>query len=363
MTICCDERRVLVERAKEEVEHDGAEERKMAGTVWSKFFWADWLSDPGLRACPATARGIWMDMLCVAAAHDPPGYVAVKNRALTVRDISRLTGEEIPAVEQALKELEGQNVFGRTRQGVIYSRRMIRDSKKTEKMAQRAGVAKGGNPTLVHGATAKSTKSRKKNTTYCNAVSLRKQNETSAEVNPLPGACARGLPIANSHKPESISQKKKKGGSENEPPLRARARERFVRSDPLLDSDWPSDYREQFEQAYPHKVSMAAALKILDEARNSGKVSWRGLLAGLACYVETNPTDRYWMNPKRWLKQERWNDKPARTNGKQERRHVADELADEARRLEGLGNGPAVSVGGSEIGGDDAQVVSRDKPS
>jgi hypothetical protein len=146
---------------------------------------------------------------------------------------------------------------------------------------------------------------------------------------------------------------------------RARARgSGSVGSDPPSNStdDWPSDFREQFAEAYPHKVSMAAALAMLDEARKGGKVSWRGLLAGLACYRETKPEDRHWMNPKTWIEQERWNDKPARANGKHER-HVADELAEEARRFESQSSGAAVRVGGAELGGDHAQVVPGNKPS
>ena len=54
----------------------------MSGTIWSKFYWSDWETDPALRLCSLAAQGLWMRMLCVAASHDPIGYVAVAGRGL-----------------------------------------------------------------------------------------------------------------------------------------------------------------------------------------------------------------------------------------------------------------------------------------
>ena len=53
----------------------------MTGVVYSRFFWADWLSDVGLRACSARTRGIWMDMLCIGRCARSAGYVAINGRA------------------------------------------------------------------------------------------------------------------------------------------------------------------------------------------------------------------------------------------------------------------------------------------
>jgi hypothetical protein len=162
-----------------------------------------------------------------------------------------------------------------------------------------------------------------------------------------------------------VDKNKKERGDSKTNPLRTRKRARGSFEDTPSENstdDWPSNYREQFAEVYPSNVSMAAALEILDDTRKSRKVSWHGLLVALANYAENKPADRHWMNPKTWLEQERWNDKPARTSAKHERRHVADELAEEARRLEGEGNSQDVAVGGAELGGDHAQVVPGRKP-
>jgi hypothetical protein len=110
----------------------------MTTTAWGKWFWADWLADSGLRACSAAARGIWMDLLCVAASHEPPGYVAIGGRAMTVEEIARLSGVETDIASQLVGELKTKNVCSRTEDGTLYSRRMIRDSEKNEEHEKQA---------------------------------------------------------------------------------------------------------------------------------------------------------------------------------------------------------------------------------
>lgn len=101
----------------------------MGGTTWTKFYWSDWLSDPGLRRCSMTARGLWMDLLCYMAQHDPIGILAVQGEALSISDIARMTGIMETDASTLVGELERNGVFSRDRKGRIYSRRMVRDAK------------------------------------------------------------------------------------------------------------------------------------------------------------------------------------------------------------------------------------------
>ncbi len=84
--------------------------------------------------------------------------------------------------------------------------------------------------------------------------------------------------------------------------------------------DWPSDFREQFWETYPHKVGKANALRILERIRKRAVlVSWDVLMDGLQNYIRTKPPDRPWCNPATWLNQDRWTDQPAnvsKDNGK-----------------------------------------------
>lgn len=118
----------------------------MSGTTWSKFFWSDWFSEPALRLCSYAARGLWIDMLCIAATHDPIGYVAVAGRGLDETSIARMTGGLESEVPSLLGELERNGVFSRDRHGRIYSRRMVADARRAA--TARKNGKKGGNPSL-----------------------------------------------------------------------------------------------------------------------------------------------------------------------------------------------------------------------
>lgn len=119
----------------------------MSGALpFGKFFWSDYASDPPLKICSFAAQGLWMRMLCVAAEHDPVGYVAINGEGLDAPAIAALAGGRLDDVEQLLAELERRGVFSRDRRGWIYSRRMIRDAKKARKA--RENGKKGGNPRL-----------------------------------------------------------------------------------------------------------------------------------------------------------------------------------------------------------------------
>lgn len=121
----------------------------MSGTIWTKFFWSDWDTDPALRLCSYQAQGLWMRMLCIAAAHDPIGYVAVAGRALDETSIARMTGGTASEVRDLLGELDRNGVFSRDRQGRIFSRRMVKDARRAA-IARKNGK-KGGNPSLGKG--------------------------------------------------------------------------------------------------------------------------------------------------------------------------------------------------------------------
>jgi hypothetical protein len=90
-----------------------------------------------------------MRMLCIAAAHDPIGYVAVAGRALGATDLARMTGGSEDEVQTLLGELDRNGVCSRDRHNRIYSRRMIRDAKAAA-IARKNGRS-GGNPTLRKG--------------------------------------------------------------------------------------------------------------------------------------------------------------------------------------------------------------------
>lgn len=118
----------------------------MGGTVWTNFYWADHSDDKGLKLCSFAAQGLWMRMQCIAADHQPIGFVAVKGEKLEPGDIARLCGGDLAQVEPLIAELERYGVFSRDRRGCIYSRRMVRDAQNSAR--HKKNGKKGGNPSL-----------------------------------------------------------------------------------------------------------------------------------------------------------------------------------------------------------------------
>ena len=117
----------------------------MSGTVSTRWYFGDWLSDPGLRASSLAARGLWIDLLCIAGSNKGRdyGFVVLAGRLPSSADISRTVGTSIEEVEMLLAELENNGVFSRDRRGAIYNRRMVRAEK------NRKNGKLGGNPNLL----------------------------------------------------------------------------------------------------------------------------------------------------------------------------------------------------------------------
>lgn len=106
------------------------------------------MKDPELRSVSVAARGLWIDMLCLMFESDRRGYLQLKNgQPVSASQLARMTGCAEDLVESLLTELETAGVFSRTRDGMIYSRRLERDERHRQKMSENG--KKGGNPALL----------------------------------------------------------------------------------------------------------------------------------------------------------------------------------------------------------------------
>lgn len=160
----------------------------MSTTIWTKFYWQDWLADASLRRCSYQARGLWMDLLCIAAQHVPIGYVAVGGKGLSMTDIARMTGGSELEVCTLLEELDLNGVLSRDRNGTLYNRRMVRDAKRS-KTATKNGKL-GGNPKLckqteISGSDNLQDKSQVK-TQELRAMSYEKKEDNPDREQPSP---------------------------------------------------------------------------------------------------------------------------------------------------------------------------------
>lgn len=113
---------------------------------WMMFYPQDWRADESLRLCSLAARGLWLEMLALMHRSERYGYLLVKGKAPDARQLAMLVGGAVDEVDSLVAELEEYEVFNRDRNGTIYSRRMIRDEKRSKTAAKNG--AKGGNPKL-----------------------------------------------------------------------------------------------------------------------------------------------------------------------------------------------------------------------
>lgn len=111
---------------------------------YDPFFWQDYDSDPGLRACSLASQGLWMRMLCIMARGEKYGYLLDNGKQMESKTLAKLSGESVAAVEALKEELFSHGVYSTTPDGVIYCRRMARKETISE-MRSLAGRM-GGRP-------------------------------------------------------------------------------------------------------------------------------------------------------------------------------------------------------------------------
>ena len=114
----------------------------MSGTASDPFFWNDWRGDPLLHSCSLATRGFWMEMLAIAAEAKPKGHVLLAGRKPTTTELARVAACTPEEVENCFAELTEKGVASRTRGGVFYSRRMVRDDV-NQKQRSKAGKIGG----------------------------------------------------------------------------------------------------------------------------------------------------------------------------------------------------------------------------
>lgn len=96
---------------------------------WFKFFGFDWRADERLAICSLAARGLWLEMLILMHMATPRGHLLVNGKPPTNDQLAVLVRASADQVRELSQELESAGVFSRTRTGVIFSRRMVRDTR------------------------------------------------------------------------------------------------------------------------------------------------------------------------------------------------------------------------------------------
>lgn len=101
----------------------------MTSRPWMKFYPRDWRGDQALRAVSLTARGLWIECLCLMHEAEPRGHLLLNGKKVAVDTLARMVGASSEEVSAAMLELQSAGVFTQARNGVVTSRRMIQDEK------------------------------------------------------------------------------------------------------------------------------------------------------------------------------------------------------------------------------------------
>lgn len=112
----------------------------MSARPWMKFYPRDWRGDQALRAVSMAARGFWLECLCIMHEANPYGYLLLNGEQLEGGALARMTGASADEVSAWTAELRKAGVLSVSRNGAVFSRRMVKDeaaSKKGRKEAEK----------------------------------------------------------------------------------------------------------------------------------------------------------------------------------------------------------------------------------
>ncbi|WP_454760599.1 hypothetical protein [Caulobacter segnis] len=109
----------------------------MTAQPWMKFYPRDWRGDQALRVVSLSARGLWIEMICIMHEATPYGHLMVGDQPLAEFALARVVGASVEEIQAMLVELSAAGVLRRTRAGVIFSKRMTDDHKRSKEGERR----------------------------------------------------------------------------------------------------------------------------------------------------------------------------------------------------------------------------------
>lgn len=221
---------------------------------WMKWYPSDWRSDLQLRECSIAARGLWAELCGLMHECRPYGHLTGPNgKAKLDEKSAEQCGVKLVVYRKLLAEIEANGVLSRTPDGVIYSRRMVRDRAKAD--TDRANGKGGGNPRLAEPVNG----------------------EVKAEVNG--GVNPPDMPEDKAQRLDARSQNKATEGKQQREPRPARARGSRLPADWTLPDEWCRWAMK--ERAWPAHEAQRVAKQFRDhwlakgEPRADWFASWR----------------------------------------------------------------------------------------
>ncbi len=112
-----------------------------------QFYVNDWLSDPELRSCTVSTRGVFIDLMCLMHKSEVYGKLLINGIKPEDKQVRLLLRIHPKTYQRAVNELLSYGVLKTDPQGVYCNSRMIKD-KALSDIARENGK-KGGNPSLM----------------------------------------------------------------------------------------------------------------------------------------------------------------------------------------------------------------------
>ena len=114
-------------------------------------FSSDWRGDALLATCSLAARGLLVEMMCLMHSAEPYGHLLVNGAPPSDAELARLVrATSVSELRRVRQELLSHGVLSLTDEGVVYSRRLVRDEQNAAKKRENGKL--GGNPWLKSGA-------------------------------------------------------------------------------------------------------------------------------------------------------------------------------------------------------------------
>lgn len=102
-----------------------------------QFYPADWKKDPAVQSLDLEHRGAWIEILLLAHETSERGRLVLPNGApIPDKSIAKMLGVTEQKWKQIRKQLLSMGVASEDERGVLYNRRMVRDSELRRKRAE-----------------------------------------------------------------------------------------------------------------------------------------------------------------------------------------------------------------------------------
>ena len=232
-----------------------------------QFYPHDWMTDVALKLCTLSARGLWIEMLCIMFDSPKRGCLLQANgKQVGSKELAVLVGVSEADAKQNLSTLEEAGVFSRLGDGTIYSRRMWSKWKQTQ--SKRKAGRLGG-----------------------------------LEAKPKQKSSSRARPPAHSSSSSTSS-------STTTTPLKT----------PISQVGDETNGFNRFWLIYPRRIGKANALKAWTKIKPSQELTSKILESVLAMKESRqwrNDGGKYIPHPATWLNRGGWDDEPEPTVSEQ----------------------------------------------